>query len=57
MPTPRVNGKSLQNYVGRVVFLLCDMRSKTYQGPNQIATYTSDGLPITLMLPPCEPLE
>jgi hypothetical protein len=55
--TPRINGKMLPQYMGRMVFLICDT-SNVGQDPygNQIVR-TTDGVDVIVSLPPGEQFE
>lgn len=55
--TPRINGKMLPQYMGRMVFLICDTSAVGQdQYGNQILR-TTDGVEIVAVLPPGEQFE
>lgn len=55
--TPRISGKMLPQYMGRMVFLICDTSTVGQdQYGNQILR-TTDGVEIVAVLPPGEQFE
>ena len=49
---PRINGKLLESFVGRMIYIICDVSSATIdQAGNQVIRST-DGVDVIAQMPP-----